>query len=97
MAQLAPSVNDLDQSGSHFWPLAVYGDGTSGPGMISPVAGQDRQLNGLALRKLKRDVPSVADHFRADLDQLLAQRGQPPAFYLLPYGRLLLWVTTGSR
>ena len=44
------------------------------------------------LRHLERDIAAVADHLRADLDQLLPERGQRPVLYFLRYVRLLLWV-----
>ena len=35
------------------------------------------------LRHLERDIAAVADHLRADLDQLLPERGQRPVLDLL--------------
>ncbi len=47
------------------------------------------------LRQLERDIVTMADHLGTDLHQLLAQRGHQPVLCFLPYGRLLLWVTSG--
>ena len=40
-------------------------------------------VDGQCNRDLERDIATVADDLGGDLDQLLAQRGQPPALHIL--------------
>ncbi len=47
------------------------------------------------LGQLERDVPSMADHFRTDFDQLFPQRGQRPMLDLFGVIQCLLLATSG--